>query len=490
VSFVDDSFPYLLAATFAVWWLVRGHHAATVTALLIASLIFYGHDRWWLIALIISCAVVDWAAALWIVRSRRPRVALAAGVGFNLALLCFWKYAPLLSRSVSAAAGWLSLALEPLSSDWYVPFGLSFYAFTGIAYLVDVHRRNAQPERSLPVFSFYLTFFPHLVAGPILRTGDFLVHLQPQTLPRRPQAPLEASLLVARGYFKKMVLADRIAAAIDPFFLHVGGAATEGVWSLPYVYLYALQIYLDFSAYTDIARGLALFFGFRWPENFHLPYLAASIRDFWRRWHVTLSRFLRDYVYVPLGGSRRGRGRTAANIMITMLLGGLWHGGTWSFLLWGGIHGSMLLIHRAWTATRLGERLARLRGLAGAIWHTAAIALTFHCVCAAWCFFRLTDPSRSLVCLRQWADFAPDRILVGGAADPSVWSLLAVYALVTTAARALFGPLAAGDLDLDARLSESPAWRGIACGVAAAALLLAILLAPSSDAQPFIYFQF
>ena len=160
-------------------------------------------------------------------------------------------------------------------------------------------------------------------------------------MPTRPLEPAEGAFLIARGFFKKLVLADSIAVAIDPFFANVSDPSTAGVWALPYIYLYALQIYFDFSGYTDIARGLGLWFGFRWPENFNWPYLATSVQDFWRRWHMTLSRFLRDYLYIPLGGSRGGPLRVAAALMVTMLLGGLWHGASWSFMLWGGLHGAV-----------------------------------------------------------------------------------------------------------------------------------------------------
>jgi alginate O-acetyltransferase complex protein AlgI len=187
-------------------------------------------------------------------------------------------------------------------------------------------------------------------------------------MPTRPLAPAEATFLIARGFFKKLVLADSLAVAIDPFFANITHPSTAGVWSLPYIYLYALQIYFDFSGYTDIARGLGLWFGFRWPENFNWPYLATSVQDFWRRWHMTLSRFLRDYLYIPLGGSRGEPLHTAAALMITMLLGGLWHGPSWSFMLWGGLHGCFLIVNRIWSSSTLCQRLELLRGPPALAW--------------------------------------------------------------------------------------------------------------------------
>src|SRR5262249_54797106 len=294
------------------------------------------------------------------------------------------------------------LARRARAEGWRIPFGISFYAFTGIAYMVDVFRRTTPAEANLPRYTLSICFFPHLVAGPILRANEFLTQLGPGRMPTRPLAPLQALGLIARGYFKKLVLADRLALAIDPFFAHVNDPTTAGVWALPYVWLYALQIYFDFSAYTDIARGLGLLFGYRWPENFHLPYLAANVAEFWHRWHATLSRFLRDYLYIPLGGSRGGPWRTARNLMITMLLGGLWHGAAWSFLLWGGLHGLFLVVHRAWSATALRGRLAGVGGAGGLVWRGVCVLATFHCVCLAWCFFRLTALPDSLACVRKW----------------------------------------------------------------------------------------
>jgi D-alanyl-lipoteichoic acid acyltransferase DltB (MBOAT superfamily) len=378
--------------------------------------------------------------------------------------------------------------VAPNPGDWTIPFGISFYTFTGIAYMVEVYRGALPPEGNLARFTLYKTFFPQLVAGPILRPGDFLIDLRTGRLPNRPQAPLEASVLLARGLFKKLVLADRIALAIDPFFSHVGDASTAGVWGLPYVWLYALQIYFDFSGYTDIARGLGLYFGFRWPENFARPYLAASVQDFWRRWHMTLSLFLRDYLYVPLGGNRGGSARTYCNLMLTMLLGGLWHGASWTFMFWGGLHGTFLVANRLWTGTRLRGQLARLDGPAGVVWRVVCVALTFQAVCLAWVFFRLSGLGDALACLRKWVAFDAGHAFAAGSADLSLWLLLAAYGVLTLAAVRLGGLTVLGRLT--PRPVLAPLARGFAWGLSAALFLLALLLAPGGEKPPFIYFQF
>jgi alginate O-acetyltransferase complex protein AlgI len=284
------------------------------------------------------------------------------------------------------------------------------------------------------------------------------------------------------GFFKKLVIADRIAIAIDPFFAHVVDSTTAGVWSLPYVYLYALQIYFDFSGYTDIALGLGLLFGFRWPQNFDRPYLATSIQEFWRRWHMTLSRFLRDYLYIPLGGSRYGPVRTCLNLMLTMLLGGLWHGAAWSFLIWGGLHGTFLIVNRVWSGTRARECLRDSEGIVGYLWRLFCLTLTFHCVCAAWCFFRLTEWTQSIVCLEKCLSFDADKMLVGQAGNVSLWLLLALYLALCNMLQAMKRIAEVGE--------TRPTAEGAMWGTVTGVILLALVLSPGGQATPFIYFQF
>lgn len=481
MSFESPAFAWLLLVTYGLWLLVRRDERASVWLLTIASLIFYGADKPLLLLILIAYCVVGWGVGCWLTRTKRPGLVLTLGVGFNLAVLCFYKYTPLVVKTVAELLGFSLWPGGPaVLEGWSIPFGISFFSFVGIAYMVDVYRQATPAEPSLLRFTLFKTFFPQLVAGPILRADEFLDSLRPGQLPRASLDVGEAAWLLARGYFKKMVLANRIGLAIDPFFAHVAGPATEGVWSLPYVYLYALQIYLDFSAYTDIARGLGMLFGYRWPENFNWPYLATSVADFWKRWHITLSRFLRDYLYIPLGGSRHGAVRTAANLLTTMLLGGLWHGASWSFLIWGGLHGTFLVVHRLWSALPLARRLAASGGVA---WKAVCIVLTFHCVCLAWCFFRLTVLHDSAACVTKWFVFDPALMLGPSVLDPSLWVLLAAYAGLAA--------LAAGverwrpHWESLAALADGCRW-----GLRAGMLALAIALAPGGTAPAFIYFQF
>ncbi len=488
MSFVDKEFLYFLPLFVLLWHLTRGRYELKIAAMLALSLAFYGFHRWWLVLLISAYCIADWAAALAIERSKRPKLALVAGITFNLGVLAGWKYTPLAITTINALTGWRIPGTDAIGDGWFIPMGISFYGFSGIAYMVDVYRGVVKAEPNLWRFSLFTSFFPHLVAGPILRAKEFLTHLRPGELPSKPEAPLEATFLIARGFFKKLVLADSIAIAIDPFFAHVSGSETAGVWSLPYIYLYALQIYFDFSGYTDIARGLGLWFGFRWPENFNWPYLASSIQDFWRRWHMTLSRFLRDYLYFPLGGSRHRMTRTLAALMVTMLLGGLWHGASWSFMIWGGLHGLYLCINYLWSKTSLHARLARQQGIAASVWTIVGIVLTFHAVCFAWIFFRLTSLTDIGNCVRKLYEFDPQKLLVGGSADLPLWTLLTGYALATAVAVAISRAKPLPEAIL--RLEGQTFVRGAAWGLAFGLLLVAAALQQVGQAPPFIYFQF
>jgi alginate O-acetyltransferase complex protein AlgI len=489
MSFAQVEFAYFLPIVFGVWLLVRRNYRAAVAWLLVASLVFYGLNHWWMLPIIITYCLIDWSTGLWLKHTSHPRLVLAIGVGFNLLILSFWKYTPLLLGTVAELTGCCAVSLKVLTpGNWLVPMGISFYAFTGIAYMVDVYRGTIPVETSLWRYALFASFFPHLVAGPILRPSEFLSHLRPGEMPTRPLAPAEGTFLIARGFFKKLVLADSIAPAIDPFFANVSDPSTAGVWALPYIYLYAFQIYFDFSGYTDIARGLGLWFGFRWPENFNWPYLATSVQEFWRRWHMTLSRFLRDYLYIPLGGNHGAPWRVAGSLMIAMLLGGLWHGASWSFMVWGGLHGGFLIVHRWWGQTGLSARLSAMSGAPALAWRWIRIALTFNAVCLAWFFFRLTQWHDSLEGVRKAFAFDLDKMFVGGTADLSLWTLLALYAVAVFAVRAL----TRGDAlpTAVARMDGQPFARGMLWGGSFGVLALALLLAPRGQAQPFIYFQF
>ncbi len=489
MSFVHRDFLWFFPLVWCVWWLLRGRYAKQVALLLGASLVFYGWRQPIVVPVIIMYAVVDWAVGTWLENTQRRRLALTIGLVFNLGVLCFWKYTPLLLATFDSWLGrahWAANLVQ--QGNWIIPMGVSFYSFTGIAYMVDVYRRATPVEPSLWRFGLYTCFFPHLVAGPILRPREFLTHLRPEQFPTKPEAPLEAIALVARGFFKKLVLADSIAFAIDPFFAEVSHRATLGVWSWPYLCLYSFQIYFDFSGYTDIARGLGLAFGFRWPENFQGPYLAASVREFWRRWHMTLSRFMRDYLYIPLGGSRGGFLWSAFTVMVTMTLCGFWHGASWTFLLWGAIHGAALLLNRYWQQLELLKRVPLLVRIPAGVRRGAGILLTFNVVTLAWCFFRLNPLRESMACLRKVFSFDTGKMFVGGAADLSVWLLVLVYGAGVICFSAARRSVSVEEFFL--RVRARPLADGWLTGAAVGLLFVSILLARVGEKIPFIYFQF
>jgi D-alanyl-lipoteichoic acid acyltransferase DltB (MBOAT superfamily) len=330
----------------------------------LASLFFYG---WWnpaFLPLLGMSIVLNYGIGRWLA-ARRSRALLALAIGVNLGALGYYKYANLLLSSIGA----------PLL-DIVLPIGISFYTFTQIAYLVDSWRAG-RAEKSFSAYLLFVTFFPHLIAGPVLHHSEMM----PQFLRDQRRIPtaliLEGLLLFACGLAKKVLIADSVAPAVNRAFTLAEGHTLGLLDSWFGALAYTVQIYFDFSGYSDMAIGLGLLFGIRLPLNFNSPYQSVSIIEFWRRWHMTLSRFLRDYLYVPLGGNRHGPTRRQVNLMLTMLLGGLWHGAAWTFVVWGGLHGLFLQINHAWRAMRFP-----------ALPRPVAWAFTFVAVVVAWTVFR------------------------------------------------------------------------------------------------------
>jgi D-alanyl-lipoteichoic acid acyltransferase DltB (MBOAT superfamily) len=316
--------------------------------ILLASYAFYGYTDARFVLLIITSTLLNQAAAVAIARRHDRRILIAAVVA-DLGLLGWFKYYGFFALSVDRMLTGIGLPASLPLLQVALPIGISFFTFQALSYVIDVWRGEIRPAR-LVDFAVYEAFFPHLVAGPIVRASEFLPQLAG---PRDPRAvPVtRAVFLIAGGLVKKVVLADLIATRlVDPVFDTPGQRSSVEV--LVAIYGYAVQIYCDFSAYSDIAIGVALLLGFRFPDNFDRPYSATSLREFWRRWHMSLSRWLRDYVYVPLGGNRRGRRRTEVNLLMTMVLGGLWHGAAWTFVCWGLLHGLGLAAERAFEEAR------------------------------------------------------------------------------------------------------------------------------------------
>jgi D-alanyl-lipoteichoic acid acyltransferase DltB (MBOAT superfamily) len=453
---------WLLMPTVQRWrWFIVG-----------ASYVFYGWWDWRFVFLLAGSTLWNQLVATRIHEARaqsRRRALLVLGLGGNLAVLGYFKYYDFFVSSSQNLLSLVGLDVPLEVRSVVLPVGISFYTFMGIAYLVDVYRGDTQPT-SLGKFAAYLSFFPHLVAGPIVRPNELIPQLETPRDPRRVDTS-RAFYLIATGLFKKVVIANYLAANIvDEVFAAPGEHSSLEL--LIGVYAYAVQIYADFSGYTDIAIGIALLLGFRFPQNFDSPYAAVSLQDFWRRWHMTLSRWLRDYVYIPLGGNRRGLAITYRNLLLTMLLGGLWHGAGWTFVAWGAIHGLGLVAERR-RRTRPGfvERPATGLSLA---WQRLA---TFHLVCFAWIFFRSDsfEAAWELIVGLFTAWGAPSPLVTGG-----------VLAAIAVGIGAQYLPDRVSR-ELMARLSRLPVVGQAA--VLALALLATHAMGPEGVA-PFIYFQF
>jgi D-alanyl-lipoteichoic acid acyltransferase DltB (MBOAT superfamily) len=349
-----------------------------------ASYVFYSWWDWRFVFLLAGCTLWNQVLAVRIWRSRvasQRKALLVLALAGDIGLLGYFKYYDFFVSSSDNMAAVVGLDLPLSLKSIVLPVGISFFTFMAISYVVDAYRGDFEPT-TLEKFAVYLSFFPHLVAGPIVRPAELIPQIETPRDPRRVDTS-RAFYLIATGLFKKVVIANYLASSIvDQVFAAPGQHSSLEI--LIAIYAYAVQIYADFSGYTDIAIGIALLLGFQFPQNFDSPYAAVSVQDFWRRWHMTLSRWLRDYVYIPLGGNRGSSLATYRNLMLTMLIGGLWHGAAWTFVVWGGLHGTAL----AW------ERWRRERSPAAAAapargWHLwRSRILTFHFVCLAWIFFR------------------------------------------------------------------------------------------------------
>jgi alginate O-acetyltransferase complex protein AlgI len=381
---------FFLAVCSTYWFIPRRWNTARVYLLVIASFHFYAAWNASLAFLVTATATLDYLfARLMDNIERRPlrKVVMWASISMNLGILCYFKYRGFFLNElhdslakVGIGAGYQKFT--PL--DILIPFGISFYTFEAVSYAVDVFQRKVKAERSLPHFLLFILFFPHLVAGPIVRAGDFLkqAHRVKRWNWVRVQVGLQFFLL---GLFKKLAIADRMAVFADPVFANPGEYTASAVWLS--VLAYALRIYADFSGYSDMAVGTAHLFGYKLTQNFNMPYLAPNVSEFWRRWHISLSTWLRDYLYIPMGGNRGSAFARNRNQLVTMLLGGLWHGANWSYLIWGGMHGVLLIVHKQFKDfVKPRPRLdAALSSPGGTVLRTL---LTFLAVMICWVFFR------------------------------------------------------------------------------------------------------
>ncbi len=465
--FTQPIFLAFFVVVFAGAWLLRSNAPRKVW-LLAASYVFYAGWDWRFLSLIAISTLVDYVAGLALERTqtagtRRGWFVLSCVA--NLGILGFFKYYNFFIDSAAAFLHPLGVEIGDRALEIVLPVGVSFYTFQSMSYTFDIYRRRLEPTRSLLDFALFVAFFPQLVAGPIVRAARFLPQLR--SLPRRSAVNFRGCLtLFLLGFIKKSCIADNVSPFVDPVFAEPGAYTALAVWIA--VLFYAVQIYCDFSGYTDMAIACAGLLGYELGPNFNFPYFAASATEFWRRWHISLSSWLRDYLYIPLGGNRGSRLFTYRNLMLTMLLGGLWHGAAWTFVAWGALHGVALGLNREW------QRRVHLPGW-GATSRILGAAATFYFVCFAWIFFRAQSFADATTLARAYVLFDS-----GGSKtlDPALLAGFSVLAAV----HFLYSR------GWPQRWVESaPGWV-FAAGYGGTAALALAFVPMRSD--PFIYFQF
>jgi alginate O-acetyltransferase complex protein AlgI len=450
-----------LPVTYAVFWALRTKRARYVW-LAVTGYVFYGYWNPWFCLLMLFSTLVSYGAGLgflrWGDRPRARRALLVAPIAVDLALLAYFKYADFAVSTLNWATAWAGR--PPLAAlGILLPVGISFYTFHTISYIVDAYRGTIRPTRDFWEFACYVSLFSQLVAGPIVRFSELQADLDAiDRSDRRRDLDRGWSFFVI-GLAQKVLLADTIASVIDPALRDVDALSTVSAWLAMLGYTY--QLYFDFAGYSNMAVGLGLLFGMRIPQNFNSPYRALNPSDFWRRWHISLSRVLRDYLYIPLGGSRGGERRTERNLLITMLLGGLWHGAAWTFVVWGAYHGLLQVAHRRWGR--------RWDALPDAVQRAGMFLL----VVVGWTFFRAASWGDAVALLH--------RMLVpqGGALLVGAGTLVALLAAAGTIAHR-----APNTFELTHR------WRPAAVVGWAAALVLCLVRIYGAQSSPFLYFQF
>jgi alginate O-acetyltransferase complex protein AlgI len=466
--FTEPRFVFFFAVVFAVHWALRNNRARKVW-LLCCSYLFYAAWDWRFLSLIFISTIVDYIVGLRLAAVSdevRRRYWVTLSVVTNLGLLGIFKYFNFFVDSLADLLAFIGLPAPMSTLSIVLPVGISFYTFQTMSYSIDIYRNRLSPTRDLLDLALFVGFFPQLVAGPIIRARVFLPQLE--GLKSLANVNIRSALvLFLVGFFKKACVSDNIAPFVDSFFASPESFTAASAWIA--TLLYAAQIYCDFSGYSDMAIACARLLGFEFGVNFNFPYLATSIREFWRRWHISLSTWLRDYLYISLGGNRGPAWFVYRNLMLTMLLGGLWHGAAWNFVIWGGLHGLALSVHRLWVDLPIRDRIPV------AVRSTLGWALTFYWANLTWIFFRAPDLSSAIDVTRSFVllqDLGPDSL------DPRLWILLAGLAMLHVA----------GFLSLRSSWWQRlPSWAFATGYGVLAAIALGLV---QTETQPFIYFQF
>lgn len=476
--FNSSAFLYLFLGFYLLYILLLDTRRARVFYVIAFSLFFYYKCSGWYFLLLIFSSFVDYYLSEFIHKSkddRKRKWLLILSCIINLGLLAYFKYTGFLAENFNA------LFSGDLSFDTiFLPIGISFYTFQTMSYTIDIYRRQIEPAKSVWDFMFFVSFFPQLVAGPIVRAADFIPQLYQRVQLTSKQLSY-ALFLIIGGLIKKAVISDYISTNfVDRVFDFPDNySAFENLLG---VYGYTLQIYCDFSGYSDIAIGLALLMGFTLPANFRTPYQSTSVTEFWRRWHISLSGWLRDYLYISMGGNRKGKIRTYFNLFMTMLLGGLWHGASWKFVLWGAMHGTVLAVEKGFNIPTLSLRLRSATAYKRISYQAVAGLLTFHFVAFCWIFFRASDFNNALNVIDNIGMIRFDL--------DQFWTVLSGYQNITILLVLgflwHFVPQRIQDLQLKF-FHRIPL-----LGKAAifAAVIWLISATATSGVQPFIYFQF
>ena len=492
-------FGFFFLAVFGAYWAIparRGRHLL----LLAASYAFYMSWNPWLAGLILGSTVLDFLVGLALERTRAPqrrKLILLASITGNLGILALFKYADFFVLSLRDLLEGIGFHTDLHTLGILLPVGISFYTFQTLSYTIDVYRRRIDPTHHFIEFALFVAFFPQLVAGPIVKAHEFLPQLA--EIKRFCWRRIESgTVLFMVGLTKKILIADNLAGLADPVFADPTAFVTRDLWLA--MFCYGGQIYCDFSGYSDMAIAVARVLGYDLPRNFASPYLAVGMSDFWKRWHISLSTWLRDYLYIPLGGSRAGRLLTYRNLMITMLLGGLWHGASWTFVVWGAIHGVALiaakLLRGGSRETHNRDRPESRTRLSSTSFAPRALApwlLTLLVVHVAWVFFRCqpvvrvgaTEPESAVVALERAVYFVTHLVIPASPEDPT-WIADKLPML------ALLALMAAMQLHAEWTRRGWPPLRLPApvAGMSYAAWIIALVIFGAHNTAPFIYFQF
>ena len=467
--FSSGAFLFFFLFFLVIYRALIPHERLRIFWSIIFSVFFYYKSSGIYFLLLVFSVVIDFILAKWIQEAATPRAKkglLVLSLVTNLGMLAYFKYTNYFLELWNSAVGGQFVPM-----DIFLPVGISFFTFQSLSYTIDVYRGQLKALDDIWDYAFFVTFFPQMVAGPIVRAYDFLPQIRRPLMVTREDFG-RGVFLFATGLFKKAVISDYISSNfVDRVF--DSPAQYSGLENLVSVYGYSMQIYCDFSGYSDMAIGIGLLLGYHFPINFNSPYQSLSVTEFWRRWHISLSTWLRDYLYVPLGGNRKGKGRTYINLMLTMLLGGLWHGAATRFIIWGGLHGGALAAERWWKTINPRSPGLLRRVLGGLI--------TFHFVCFCWIFFRAQDVATVQLMLEQiaynfhweiWPEF------LSGYSMVIFWMGLGylLHLLPTS---------------LEAHAQRGVTWLPLPLkAVLITAVVALVMQVKSADVQPFIYFQF